>query len=197
MSKNRNIKLEKRGISTKNGLPNDNLLLHHPDYKVRKADDLDKKDFLIVKELIKDASLSSTAISNKYHMPLSTVQRRLQRLLESGPLTMKYSLDLGSIGWRIANLFISARNGNSEKIATLILEKFKRNIMSTSVEIGNPVGNVVAQAYFRTTEELHILLDNIKQLPEVKDVAFSELVKVVGSNESTMMDRFFDKHENR
>ena len=168
----------------------------HATYKVARLDDLDSLDLTIVIELSKNAYISSSEIAKKSKAPLSTVQRRRQRL-EGRLLQLKYTLDLANMGWRTANLSLSVSGGRSSEIADSILQQFKRNIMNVDVVIGNPHVNVEAKVFFRTTQELYELLEAIKALPNVGDVSYSELVLKSGSNESEMIGLFFAKHQDK
>jgi hypothetical protein len=71
------------------------------------------------------------------------------------------------------------------------LDKYRSNIIATSLRIGNPEINLVVQAFYQNSEELHWLLERIKSIPEVKSVDWSEAVKIVETDNARMIDRVF------
>ena len=151
---------------------------------------LDDLNLSIVKEMMRDPDAKSVLIAQKYRSPLSTIQRRRAKI-ERTILSKKYNLDLASFGWRQADLLISVPKGDCEGIARKILENFKNHIVTTSLRIGNPEVNIMAEAYYRNTEELHNIVEGIKSTPGVKSVDWSEMVKVVGSDRVGMIERVF------
>ena len=151
---------------------------------------LDDLNISIIKDLLNDPETKSSVIAQKYQSPLSTIQRRRTKL-ERTILSKKYDLDISSLGWRRADLLISVAKGDCEELARKILESFKKNVVMTSLRIGNPEVNIMAQAYYQSTEELHNLVEGIKSTQGVKSVDWSEIVKVVGSDNAGMIDRIF------
>lgn len=54
--------------------------------------------------------------------------------------------------------------------------------MNTSLRIGDPEINVSAQALYKGSEELLEIIESVKATSYVKNVDWSEAVKVVGNN---------------
>jgi hypothetical protein len=54
--------------------------------------------------------------------------------------------------------------------------------MKTSLRIGDPEINVSAQALYKGSEELLEIIESVKATSYVKNVGWSEAVKVVGNN---------------
>ncbi len=54
--------------------------------------------------------------------------------------------------------------------------------MKTSLRIGDPEINVSAQALYKGSEELLEIIESVKATSYVKNVDWSEAVKVVGNN---------------
>jgi hypothetical protein len=54
--------------------------------------------------------------------------------------------------------------------------------MNTSLRIGDPEINVSAQALYKGSEELPEIIESVKATSYVKNVDWSEAVKVVGNN---------------
>jgi DNA-binding Lrp family transcriptional regulator len=150
---------------------------------------LDPLNVKIIKEIIGDPDVRSAVIADKYKHPLSTIQRRRTRL-EQTVLKKKYHIDIGRLGWREADLFVSVDRGDCEEVARKLLEKYN-NVITASLRIGDPGINVMAKVFYRKSEHLHDLIESMRTLPSVSAVKWSEVVKVVGSNESGMVDAVF------
>ena len=54
--------------------------------------------------------------------------------------------------------------------------------MNTSLRIGDPQINVSAQVLYKGSEELLEIIESVKATSYVKNVEWSEAVKVVGNN---------------
>ena len=147
----------------------------------------------IIRELISNPDLSSTDIATKYHMPLSTIQRRRTKL-ERSILKKTYQVDMGQLGWRTADILIAVEKGKSEQVARQILQNEKNNVISTSLRIGHPQVDLTAKAVYRDSESLHRLVERIKALPFVTFVEWSEEVKVVGNNYPDIIDLIFSSY---
>lgn len=154
---------------------------------------LDSLNAKIIKELVSNPNVRSVTIASKYKAPLSTVQRRKARL-ENSILKKNYQINTRELGWRIADLFLSVEKGRSEELAKKILDSNGNNniILNTSLRIGNPEINVSAQVLYKGSEELLEIIESVKAIPYVKNVDWSETVKVVGSNNIGMLERLFN-----
>jgi hypothetical protein len=100
-------------------------------------------------------------------------------------------MDISRLGWRQADLLISVEQGDSEEMARRLLDTYRGNIVATSLRIGDPEINLMAQAFYKSTEELHSLIEGIKAIPLVKSVDWSEIVKVVGADSGHIVERVF------
>ncbi|MGA7043793.1 MAG: Lrp/AsnC family transcriptional regulator [Nitrososphaeraceae archaeon] len=154
---------------------------------------LDSLNAKIIKELVSNPNVRSVTIASKYKAPLSTVQRRKARL-ENSILKKNYQINTRELGWRIADLFLSVEKGRSEELAKKILDSNGNNniILNTSLRIGNPEINVSAQVLYKGSEELLEIIESVKAMPYVKNVDWSETVKVVGNNNIGMLERLFN-----
>ena len=148
-------------------------------------DDLNVK---IVKELVTRPDISSTEITSKYKIPLSTIQRRRARL-EEAVIKKQYSLDIRSMGWRVADLLITVEKGKAEETARQLLQNDKGNVVVASLRIGHPKVDVMAEVFYKDSQELHRLTETIKGMEYVSYVEWAEIVKVVGNNLSAMVDK--------
>jgi DNA-binding Lrp family transcriptional regulator len=146
-------------------------------------DSLDKS---IIKELVRDADFKSAKISSKYKIPLSTIQRRRTKL-EHSVIKKDYKIDIQALGVRTANLLIGVGKGGSEDIAGKIIQKHNKNVMSTTLVVGNPQINLSANIYYKSSTELHNLLEDIKSMPNVNYIEWYEIVRVVEDNRSAIV----------
>ena len=143
-----------------------------------------------MRELITNPNISSTEIAAKYSKPLSTIQRRRARL-ENSLLTKSYTLDIRQLGWRTADLLISVEKGKAEETAKKILEEQAVNVITASLRIGHPQVDIMAEVFYKDSVELHGLTERVKSMPYVSFVEWAEVVKVVGSNLGTILDKVF------
>ena len=171
---------------------------------------LDKKDFSILNELLANADITSFNISKKLKMPLSTVQRRRTAIERSSIVRKSYELNAARFGWRTADILINVEKGDSEGIASRLLtenlgirvdsdiSKKINNINSnkslngsrvieTSLRIGDPVINVVARIIYKSSDELFHIVQEIGKMPNITRVEWSEIVKVVGRNNTLVL----------
>ena len=68
--------------------------------------------------------------------------------------------------------------------------------MSVSTRI-NSEHNVAAQIIYNDTAELHSLLENIKSIPYVTSLEWSEMVEIIGDNSPSVVTAFFNKSRQR
>ena len=74
-----------------------------------------------------------------------------------------YSLDLSTSGWRIADLLIGMHNGGDpHSTVSDIIQESSKNIVSASLRIGSPEINLGAQIRYKSSQELHQILQNIR-----------------------------------
>lgn len=89
---------------------------------------------------------------------------------------------------------MSVEKGRSEELAKKLLDENGNNniIMNTSLRIGDPQINVSAQVLYKGSEELLEIIESAKATSYVKNVEWSEAVKVVGNNNIGMLERLFN-----
>jgi DNA-binding Lrp family transcriptional regulator len=150
---------------------------------------LDALNVKIIKEIVSDPDVRSAVIASKHKHPLSTIQRRRTRL-EQTVLKKQYHIDINRLGWREADLFISVERGDCEEVAKKLLEEYN-NVITASLRIGDPGVNVMAKVFYRKSEHLHDLIESMRTIPSVSAVKWSEIVKVVGTNDASMIDAMF------
>ena len=151
---------------------------------------LDDLNIRIIKELVSNSDASSTEIAQKFGIPLSTVQRRRAKL-EQSVISKSYRLDIRKLGWRMADLLISVEKGKAEETAQKLLESNRVSVIKASLRIGNPQVDIMADVFYRDSIELHNLTERVKAMPYVTFVEWAEVVKVVGSNYDSILERVF------
>jgi len=89
---------------------------------------------------------------------------------------------------------LSVEKGRSEELAKKLLDGNGNNniIMNTSLRIDDPQINVSAQVLYKGSEELLEIIESVKATSYVKNVEWSEAVKVVGNNNIGMLERLFN-----
>lgn len=155
----------------------------------------DALNIKIVKELVNNPDISSTEIAAKYNTPLSTIQRRRSKIEES-VLKKTYTLDISRLGWRIADLLVSVEKGKGEETAQKLLQTNGSNVIIASLRIGHPQVNIMAEIFYKDSQELHYLTERVKAMQYVTYVEWAEVVKVVGSNFPAMLDKVFSYTKN-
>lgn len=152
---------------------------------------LDRLSKNIINELIKNPNLTSEAITRTVKCPLSTVQRR-RTALERSILTKTYNLDLSSFGWRIADLMIELEKGDPSAISENIIQNNSKNIMNASLRIGSLQVNMVARVCYRSSKELHQILQDIKVHDKVGRVEWSEVVQITAKNNASAFQNMLE-----
>ena len=110
-------------------------------------------------------------------------------ILERTILTKQYTVNLGEFGWRTGDLFVSVEKAKSDEIAQILLSD--ANVISTSTRMGDLEVNVSARVYYKSTEELHHLVEKTKSIPNVRDVEWSEEVKTYHREQDVMVGTVF------
>jgi DNA-binding Lrp family transcriptional regulator len=150
--------------------------------------DIDETNIKIINALVNNPNTKSKELARAHGIPLSTIQRR-RTLLERTILMKKYSINVRELGWRTADLFVSVEKDNSVKIAEALLAN--QNVIASSIRVGDPKVNVAAQVYYKSTEELHNLVESTKAMPHVMDVEWSEVVRVLEKEQDAMFSKIF------
>jgi DNA-binding Lrp family transcriptional regulator len=142
---------------------------------------LDELDINIIDELLANASTSSTAIASKYHVPLSTIQRRRAALESMSIVKHEYSLDAINFGFRPVEFWVLVQKGKAEELAQNIFNKFT-NVIRICVHI-NSISNINLTAYVSSSQQLYSMIEEIKALPFAEGVEVAETVKVIGARQ--------------
>ena len=152
---------------------------------------LDSTNIKIISELVKDPGINSLTLANKLDIPLSTVQRRRARI-EKSILKKTYAFNYKAFGGRVGDLIVNVDKGKSNEIAQSLLKKYKNNVVSCDTRI-NSQHNVSAHIIYKNTEELYELIESIKTMNYVTNVSWSEMVEMIGDNNSEVISAFFGR----
>ncbi len=145
----------------------------------------DSIDINIIRELLAKADIKSADIASKYKVPISTIQRRRKRL-EDSILEKKYLIDITKRDLRTGIILANVKRGKAREVAKMILERHKSNAISSSIRI-NDQNNVITEIIYNTSSELYNILENIRKIPYVSSATWSELVEVVGNNDTPII----------
>lgn len=127
-------------------------------------------------------------IANKLGLPLSVVKSRRNRL-EKNFLELFYVMNLESFGYRRVDFLISTQNGTSPTIANELLKV--KEVVSVGRSIGQPTIDLRAELIVKDNGQLLELLEQVKAMNGVRDVVWSEIIKVVG-NKGSVPPRIID-----
>lgn len=146
---------------------------------LRKLSQIDKKILKIL--LDPTARISSHALATKLGLPRTTVQRR-RNYLEKHFLEFAYSLKLADLGYRRVDMLIYTSGGGTMAIAKKLLQRDE--VVYVGQSIGEHTIDLRAEVVVKDNSQLLDLLEEVKALPSVRDVVWSEIVKMVGKKRS-------------
>jgi DNA-binding Lrp family transcriptional regulator len=152
---------------------------------------LDNTNLKIISELLKNPSISSLTLAKRLDIPLSTLQRRRIRI-EKAILKKTYTINYKAFGARVGDLIVNVDKGKSDEVAQNILRKYKNNVVYCHTRI-DLVHSVLAHVIYKNTEELYYLIEDIKGMEYVNGISWSEMVNIIGDNNSEVMSAFFSK----
>ena len=146
---------------------------------LRKLSEIDKK---ILKVLLSPGGrVSSNTLSAKLGIPRTTIQRR-RNFLEKHYLEFAYNLKLDDLGYRRVDLLIYTGGGDTIKIAEKLLDRDE--VVYVGRSIGEHTIDLRAEVIIKDNSRLLDLLEDVKAMPSVKDVIWSEIVQIVGKKRS-------------
>jgi DNA-binding Lrp family transcriptional regulator len=180
-------KVKKTEVISKAGLEQDSS--NYPDKLSNEINDitvLDDTNIKIIKELLQSPDLKSIDLSTKLKVPLSTIQRRRTRL-ESSILKKKYDFELAMWKYRTASINVKVERGRAEETGKEILDRFPDIVVRVSTRL-NTHSNIAVDIIYKTSQDLHSMLEQIKSMPYVSYVDWSEIVKVIGDNTYKVID---------
>ncbi len=154
------------------------VMSSHPDKKPVLSV-IDKK---ILKVLLNpNGRLTSEKLAEKLGLPRTTVQRR-RRILEKRFLQFEYTLKLEELGFRRIEFLISTENGMSVSVGQGLLERDE--VVYVGRSVGQHTIDLKAELIIKDNAELLDLLELVKGMTGVREVEWTEIVKVLGRKRS-------------
>lgn len=130
---------------------------------------MDKLDYLILSELLKDAQLSFVTIAEKYGTSPYTIRKRFERMKKEGIINKcVVTIDLSKLGYQgklLLMITISPQRGKAKTIAAL---KKIKNIFVVTEIIGS--FDILALAPISDLNDMRNIVKEVKKLPDVQKV---------------------------
>lgn len=139
----------------------------------------DKKILTVL--LNPNGRITTYSLAKKTGLPRTTVQRRRSHL-ESRFLEFSYTLKLEELGFRRVELLISTQGGKTLAVANDLLKLDP--IVMAGATVGQQTIDLRVEAIIKDNSELLDLLELVKGKDGVRDVMWSELVRVIGRKRS-------------
>ena len=144
----------------------------------------DKTDYRIISLLVLD--YDNKKISSTLKIPLSTIQRRTRRLLQSGIVKQEYTPNFKMLGIKKGLLHTYLQDGQLRKTAEKISEK--EGILSVTIHVGN--SDVVSEFVYEASEDLVDIIAEIKEIGGVDRVVWSEEIVKLSTHKENLMKSF-------
>ena len=145
---------------------------------------LDKTDFRIISLLV--LGYNNKQISSTLKIPLSTIQRRTRRILQSGTVEVEYQPNFKLLGIAKGILHTYLRDGKLKQTAQKISEM--EGILSVSIHVGN--SDIVSEFVYENSEDLVDIIADIKQIEGVDRVLWSEEIFKLPSHKENIIKSF-------
>lgn len=120
-------------------------------------------------------------LAKRLDLPRTTVQRR-RIMLEKRFLQFIYTLKLEELGFRRIDFLISTESGKTISIAQDLLKRDE--VVYVGRSVGQHTIDLKAEIIIKDNVELLDLLEVVKGMPGVREVEWTEIVKVVGRKKS-------------
>lgn len=131
---------------------------------------IDKIDTQILELLVQNHN--NKHISRTLKIPLSTIQRRVRKLVEKGFVTSKTLINFTKFGFKSGSVHIYLDDGNVDTILNNV-SKLK-GVTSLEVHIGN--SDIIAGVVYKDGRDLLYLIANIKKMEGVERIVWSERI---------------------
>lgn len=153
----------------------------------------DKINVEIIKHIWKNPDIRSSEISEKVHIPLSTIQRRRSKIENSTLFTKNFDLDYHRLGMRVADLLIKTLKGDVERIVDQITEKHSKSILEVTVRIGHPDVNLVVRIAYKNNDEIYEIIRTLNILENVESIHWSEILKEITTDKQGLIENLFQR----
>jgi hypothetical protein len=144
----------------------------------------DKTDYRVISLLV--LGHDNKKISSTLKIPLSTIQRRTRRILQSGMVTLEYQPNFKMLNIKKGLLHTYLHDGQLRKTGEKIAEM--DGILSATIHVGN--SDVVSEFVYDNSEELVDIIAAIKQIEGVERVMWSEEVFKLHTNKENVKKSF-------
>jgi DNA-binding Lrp family transcriptional regulator len=139
-------------------------------------------DKQILKVLLNpNGKITSEMLAKELGLPRTTVQRR-RRKLERRFLDLEYTLKLEELGFRRVDFLISTESGKSLSVGETLLKR--EEVVYVGRSVGQHTIDLKAELIIKDNAELIDLLELVKGLEGVREVEWTEIVKVIGRKRS-------------
>lgn len=125
--------------------------------------------------LIAAGITSNSQLASNTGIPLSTVQRRVMRLMQAEIIKHRIEIDYRKLGFRKGLLHVYVKDGGIEQVIRKVSEQ--KGIISVSSHIGN--SDVVGEFMIRDSQDIIGIRSQAQKLEGVERVVWSEEVDVM------------------
>lgn len=137
---------------------------------------IDKIDIDVIKLLLLEKS--NKAISSTMNLPISTVQRRIRKIVDQDIVISQNRLNHSRLGYRTGLFLIYLSFGNIQDIAQKVLGLY--GIISVEIHIGD--SDIIADYVYKDGNDLLDIVTQIKKMEGVERVIWSERVSKISAN---------------
>lgn len=148
------------------------------------SDWIDQTDVHILDLLIQN--YDNKHMSSKLRIPLSTIQRRVRKLIDKGYVVSESRIEFTKFGFKSGSIHVYLSDGNMDSILDKI-SKLK-GVTSLEVHIGN--SDIIAGVVYKDGRELLKTITAIKGMEGVDRIVWSERIYEypISSNKSTFLE---------
>lgn len=148
------------------------------------SEGIDETDVRILHLLIQN--YDNKKMSSKLKIPLSTIQRRVRKLVEKGFVVSKNLIDYTKFGFKSGSIHIYLSDGNMDSILDEISKL--NGVTSLEVHIGN--SDIIAGVVYKNGRELLKTITDIKGMEGVDKIVWSERIyeHPISSNNVSILD---------
>jgi DNA-binding Lrp family transcriptional regulator len=139
----------------------------------------DKKILKVL--LTPNGKITSEKLAEQVGLPRTTVQRR-RGILERRFLQFEYTLKLEELGFRRVDFLISTENGMSVSVGQELLKR--EEVVYVGRSVGQHTIDLRAELIIKDNAQLLDLLELVKGMAGVREVEWTEIVRVLGRKRS-------------
>jgi DNA-binding Lrp family transcriptional regulator len=132
--------------------------------------EIDKIDVQIIELLVRNHN--NKHISKTLNIPLSTIQRRVRKLIKKGFIISKNHISFTKFGFKSGSIHIYLDDGNFDTILSKVSNL--KGVTSLEVHIGN--SDILAGVVYKEGRELLEMIASIKKIGGVERIVWSERI---------------------